>query len=80
MEKFKAFFHSERAKTAVNLLFFLALTIHNPVVVFITFVAWVIYLIYLIKTSPNRGTTVINGIFILLAVVMLGINLYSTLQ
>lgn len=79
-DKIKTALSSEKSMTVINLLFLLSLFIRNRGIIFIAYIAWIVFLICFIKKTSSKAVRAANGIFLIFAVAMIVINLYSMIS
>ena len=78
MKKIKKLIFSEMK--AVNTLFFLAMLFYRSGLLFVAYLVWICYLIFCIKNTESRASRVIYSLFVGLAVIMIGVNLYGLIR
>ena len=77
MRKIKEIIFSENGMKAVNTLFFLAMFFYMSGLLFVAYIVWICYLVFCIRNTESRGSKVVYSVFVGLAVVMIGVNLYG---
>lgn len=80
MRKIKELIFSENGMKAVNTLFFLAMLFYRSGLLFVAYIVWICYLAFCIKNTESRGSKVVYSVFIGLAIVMIGVNLYGLIR
>ena len=80
MKKIKGRLFSEDGMKLVNALFFISLLFYRSGLMFAAYLAWIIYLSFCIKHAESKGRKVIFSVFIGVAAIMIGINLYFRLR
>lgn len=80
MKKIKGRLFSEDGMKLVNALFFISLLFYRSGLMFVAYLAWIIYLSFCIKHAESKGSKVIYSVFIGVAAIMIGINLYFRLH
>ena len=80
MKKIKKLIFSENGMKAVNTLFFLAILFYRSGLLFVAYLVWICYLIFCIKNTESRASRVIYSLFVGLAVIMIGVNLYGLIR
>lgn len=80
MKKIKGRLFSEDGMKLVNALFFISLLFYRSGLMFAAYLAWIIYLSFCIKHAESKGRKVIYSVFIGVATIMIGINLYFRLR
>ena len=80
MRKIKELIFSENGMKAVNTLFFSAMLFYRSVLLFVAYIVWICYLVYCIKNTESRGSKVVYSVFVGIAVVMIGVNLYGLIR
>lgn len=80
MRKIKELIFSENGMKAVNTLFVFAMLFYRSGLLFVAYIVWICYLVFCIKNTESRGSKVIYSLFVGLAVVMIGVNLYGLIR
>lgn len=80
MKKIKGRLFSEDGMKLVNALLFISLLFYRSGLMFVAYLAWIIYLSFCIKHAESKGRKVIYSVFIGVAAIMIGINLYFRLR
>ena len=76
-EKIRKFMRSERGRAFVNAMFILATMVRGSGMMFMADIFWVLWLIFCIRESKTKAERVIYGYFIVVGVVLFGMNLYG---
>ena len=76
MKKLKEAFFSEKGMGIVNMLFCLSLLIRVGWLMVLTYLVWVAYLVFCIKHAESKASKIINTVFLVIAAVLAGVNLY----
>lgn len=76
-ERLKKFMCSERGRAFVNAMFILATLARGSGLMFFADILWVVWLVYCVKESETKVGKVIYGCFIVVGVVLFGMNLYG---
>ena len=76
MKKLKEMFFSERGMSIVNMLFCLSLLIRVGWLTVMTYLVWVAYLVFCIKHAESKASRIISTVFLVIAAVLAGVNLY----
>ena len=80
MRKIKELIFSENGMKAVNTLFFSAMLFYRSVLLFVAYIVWICYLVFCIRNRESRGSKVVYSVFVGIAVVMIGVNLYGLIR
>lgn len=80
MRKIKELIFSENGMKAVNTLFFSAMLFYRSVLLFVAYIVWICYLVFCIRNTESRGSKVVYSVFVGIAVVMIGVNLYGLIR
>ena len=76
-EKIRKFMRSERGRAFVNAMFILATMVRGSGMMFMADIFWVLWLIFCIRESKTKAERVIYGCFVVVSVVLFGMNLYG---
>ena len=80
MRKIKELIFSENGMKAVNTFFFSAMLFYRSVLLFVAYIVWICYLVFCIRNTESRGSKVVYSVFVGIAVVMIGVNLYGLIR
>mgnify|MGYP006978884298 FL=1 len=80
MRKIKELIFSENGMKAVNTLFFSAMLFYRSGLLFVAYIVWICYLVFCIRNTESRGSKVVYSVFVGIAVVMIGVNLYGLIR
>ncbi len=76
MKKIKDILSSENGMRVVNGLFLFSLLFYKSGLIIIAYIAWILYLLFCIKNTKEKGSQIIYGSFIAVALIMIVLNLY----
>ena len=76
-EKIRKFMRSERGRAFVNAMFILATMVRGSGMMFMADIFWVLWLIFCIRDSKTKAERVIYVCFVVVGVVLFGMNLYG---
>ena len=80
MRKIKELIFSDNGMKAVNTLFFSAMLFYRSGLLFVAYIVWICYLVFCIRNTESRGSKVVYSVFVGIAVVMIGVNLYGLIR
>ena len=76
-EKIGKFMRSERGRAFVNAMFILTTMVRGSGMMFLADIFWVVWLLFCIRESKTKAERVIYGCFVVVGVVLFGMNLYG---
>lgn len=76
-EKIRKFMRSERGRVFVNAMFILATMVRGSGMMVLADIFWIIWLAYCVRESETKAEKVIYGCFIVVGVLLFGMNLYG---
>ena len=76
-EKIRKFMRSERGRAFVNAMFILTTMVRGSGMMFLADIFWVVWLLFCIRESKTKAERVIYGCFVVVGVVLFGMNLYG---
>ena len=80
IERIKNELFSEKGMKIVNLLFILAVFIHNKVFIICSFIAWLIYLVFSINNTSSKIMKIIYRLLSGYAIIIIVINIWQLLN